>query len=286
MAAELRRATPLRSRRGTSGCWCPMRTAGRSPDRFSLPSALSCWWCGCAPGRSRTFDLPNFATAETVWRAFRHSLRHLLPLAMWAVLLAVVLWFLFWLRIYPPQFGVWLWQKLPESLRFASPRQLAQYADWLLWLLMLGAVAKWLPIATTIAVSGFGKQALRSWRVLLRPLYWVWFCVLVLRRRLPSLQADLVDSRRGRSSQTGLEHGPALLRGVRDCDHGLDRAGVDGGRVDRKRRFNRGFTRMNTDLAAKLSPEDADVVMKSVREHCAWGQGRVNSSRKTPQPND
>ncbi len=126
------------------------------------------------------FRLAEFRDSGAVWRAFRHSLRHLVPLALWAVLLAAALWFLFWLRTYPPQFGVWLWQKLPESLRFATPRHLAQYADWLLWLAMLGAVAKWLPIATTIAVSGFGRPAMRSWHVLLRPLYWLWFCLLVL----------------------------------------------------------------------------------------------------------
>ena len=125
------------------------------------------------------FRLAEFRDNGAVWRAFRHSLRHLVALALWAVVLAAVLWFLFWLRTYLPQFGVCLWQKLPESLRFASPRQLAQYAYCLLWLLMLGAVAKWLPIATTIAVSGFGKQALRSWRVLIRPMYWLWACVLI-----------------------------------------------------------------------------------------------------------
>jgi hypothetical protein len=124
------------------------------------------------------FRLAGFRDSGAVWRAFRHSLRHLIALALWAAVLAAVLWFLFWLLQYPPQFGVWLWQKLPEVLRFASPQRLAQYADWLLWLVMLGTVAKWLPIATSIAVSGFGKRALRSWRVLMRPIYWVWFCIL------------------------------------------------------------------------------------------------------------
>jgi len=124
------------------------------------------------------FRLAEYRDSGAVWRAFRHSLRHLVALALWAIVLAAVLGFVIWLRTYPPQFGVWLWQKLPQSLRFASARQLTQYANCLLWLLMLGAVAKWLPIATTIAVSGFGKQALRSWRALKRPMYWVWFCVL------------------------------------------------------------------------------------------------------------
>src|SRR5271157_1799768 len=127
------------------------------------------------------FRLAEFRDSGAVWRAFRHSLRHLVALALWAVVLAAVLWFLFWLRIYPPQFGVWLWQKLPESLRFASPRQLTQYADWLLWLLILVIVpAKWLPIATTIAASGFGKRTMQSWHVLKRPMYWLSFCVLML----------------------------------------------------------------------------------------------------------
>jgi hypothetical protein len=126
------------------------------------------------------FRLVEFRGNGAVWRAFRHSLRHIVALALWAVVLAAVLWFLFWLRRYPPQFGVWLWQKLPESLRLANPRQLAQYADRLLWFLILVVVpAKWSPIATTIAAAGFGQRAMQSRHVLKRPLYWVWFCVLV-----------------------------------------------------------------------------------------------------------
>jgi hypothetical protein len=124
--------------------------------------------------------LAEFRDSGAVWRAFRHSLRHLVALALWAVVLAALLWFLIWLRIYPPQFGVWLWQKLPESVRFASPRQLALWADWLLWFLILVVVpAMWLPVATTVAAAGFGKHVVCSWRVLRRAMYWVWFCVLV-----------------------------------------------------------------------------------------------------------
>ena len=126
------------------------------------------------------FRLAEFRDNGAVWRAFRHSLRHIVALALWAVVLAAVLWCLIWLRTYPPQFGVWLWQKLPESLRFASPRQLTHLASWLLWFLILVvAPALWLPIATTIAATGFGKGTMQSWRVLKRPLYWLWFCVLV-----------------------------------------------------------------------------------------------------------
>ncbi len=125
------------------------------------------------------FRLSEFRDSGALWRAFRHSLRHVIALALWALVLAAPLWFLIWLRAYPPQFGVWLWQKLPESLRFASPRQLTRGADWLLWLLILAMLAVWLPVAATVAAKGFGKGLTRSWCVLKHPMYWVWFCVLI-----------------------------------------------------------------------------------------------------------
>ena len=36
-----------------------------------------------------------------------------------------------------------------------------------------------MPVATTVAAKGFGQGLTRSWRVLKRPMYWVWFCVIV-----------------------------------------------------------------------------------------------------------
>ncbi len=127
------------------------------------------------------FRLAEFRDRGAVWRAFRHSVRHLVALALWAVALGAVLWFLIWLRIYPPQFGVWLWQKLPEWLRFAGPRQITRGANCLLWFLILLIVpAVWLPIATTVAATGFGKRIVHSLRVLKRPMYWLSFCVLML----------------------------------------------------------------------------------------------------------
>jgi len=127
------------------------------------------------------FRLAEFRDSGAVGRAFRYSLRHIIALALWAVAGAAVLWFLISLRIYPPQFGVWLWQKLPESLRLASPRQLTRGADALLWLCILVVVPGiWLPVATTVSAKGFAKGLWRSWRVLKRVMYWVWFCLLVL----------------------------------------------------------------------------------------------------------
>jgi hypothetical protein len=121
-----------------------------------------------------------FRESGAVWRAFRQSLRHLVALALWGiVLLALVCW-LVWLRRYPPQFGVWLWQQLPGMLRVASPHQLMHGADWLLWILIWVIVpAVWLPIATNIAAAGFGQRLVYSLRVLKRPMYWLWFCLLM-----------------------------------------------------------------------------------------------------------
>ena len=147
----------------------------------SLPTAL----CIIAlvvwlrAGTFAYFRLAEFRDRGMVWRAFRHSLRHVVALALWAVLLAAALWFLIWLRTYPPQFGVWLWQKLPQGLRLASPRQLTRGTDCLLWFILVVVPAIWLPPATTIAAAGFAKGLARSWRVLMRGMYWVWFCVLI-----------------------------------------------------------------------------------------------------------
>ncbi len=125
--------------------------------------------------------LAAFRESGAVWRAFRHSLRHLVALALWGIVFAALLWFLIWLRRYPPQFGVWLWQKLPGFLRVASPGQLTYGADRLLWILIWVVVpAAWLPIAASVAAFGFGRRLVHSLRVLKRPMYWLWFCVLML----------------------------------------------------------------------------------------------------------
>src|ERR1700722_1889785 len=53
------------------------------------------------------FRVAEFRDNATVWRAFRHALRHIVALAAWAILLAAVVWLLLALRRYTPQFGVW-----------------------------------------------------------------------------------------------------------------------------------------------------------------------------------
>jgi hypothetical protein len=128
------------------------------------------------------FRVAEFREHATVWRAFRHAVRHLVALAMWAILLAAIEWSLISLRRYAPQFGVWFWQKLPSFLRFGSPRQVFHAADWLLWILLWILVpAVWLPIATTVAVFGLKpKRMARSLRVLKRLGYWLRFCALML----------------------------------------------------------------------------------------------------------
>ncbi len=127
------------------------------------------------------FRVAEFRDNAAVWCAFRHALRHIIALAVWGVLLAAIAWLLISLRRYTPQFGVWFWQKAP-ALRFGTPRQVFHAADWVLWFLLWVLLpAIWLPIATTVAAAGFRlKHMARCLRVLRRPAYWLWFCVLML----------------------------------------------------------------------------------------------------------
>jgi hypothetical protein len=128
------------------------------------------------------FRVAEFRDHATVWRAFRHGLRHLIALAVWGILLAAIEWSLISLTKYAPQFGVWFWQKLPAFLRWGSPRQIFHSADWLLWFLLWVLVpALWLPIAATVAAAGLKLTPLtRSLRVLKRLGYWLRFVGLML----------------------------------------------------------------------------------------------------------
>jgi hypothetical protein len=128
------------------------------------------------------FRVAEFRDNATVWRAFRHALRHVVAVAVWAIFVLAIAWPLISLRKYAPQFGVWFWQKSPSFLHFGSPRQVFHGTDWLLWLLPWVLVpAMGLPVATTVAAVGFRvKRMARSLRVLRRPAYWLWFCALML----------------------------------------------------------------------------------------------------------
>lgn len=124
------------------------------------------------------FRLAEFRNSGAVWRAFRHSLRHIVVLAIWAAILAALLWFFWDLRTYTPQAGVWIRQKLNAG---PPPRNVTRDLNWLIVLIVAVILpAVWLPVATTLAAAGFNKGLTRSWLVLKRPMYWVWFCVLVI----------------------------------------------------------------------------------------------------------
>jgi hypothetical protein len=127
------------------------------------------------------FRLAEFRHFASIWPAYRRGLRHIPPLVLWFLVGIAVEWYLWRLRSYAPQFGVWLWQKLPGALRLGTPRQMMEWADGVLWLLIGFAVpAIWLPVETTLAVFGLKTRVTGSWRVLKRPLYWLWFAVLML----------------------------------------------------------------------------------------------------------
>lgn len=125
------------------------------------------------------FRLAEYREHAAVWQAFRHSLRHLIALMLWAIPLAAIEWWLFGLRRYAPQFGVWFWQKF-SALRFGNPRQMYRAADWALWIAMALLFAIWLPVASTVAAAGLKPSRMgRSLRVLRHAGYWGWLVVLI-----------------------------------------------------------------------------------------------------------
>jgi hypothetical protein len=125
------------------------------------------------------FRLTEFRDTAEVWRAFRHSLRHLIALLLWFLPFVAAEWWLFRLRQYAPQFGVWFWQKFPV-LRCGNPRQIYHAADWVLWIAMALLFAIWLPAASTVAALGLKPSRMaRSLNVLKRPAYWAWLILLL-----------------------------------------------------------------------------------------------------------
>jgi hypothetical protein len=124
------------------------------------------------------FRVPEFRKDGTVWRAYRHALRHVRALALWAVVFLVFAWLLLSLRPYIPQFAVWFRQKIGTG---PSPRNIMADANWLL-LVVVGIVMPglWLPIATTVSAVGFKPEHIvRSRGVWKHPLYWSWFALLL-----------------------------------------------------------------------------------------------------------
>ena len=124
------------------------------------------------------FRLSEYRDHAAVWPAFHRAIHHLIALAIWAAPLVALEWYLFSLRRYAPQFGVWLWQKAP-AFRLRSPRTIFHTADWLLLLLMWILAVAWLPVASTVCALGFkARRMARSLRVLKRGGYWGWLVLL------------------------------------------------------------------------------------------------------------
>jgi hypothetical protein len=124
------------------------------------------------------FRVGEFRKDGNIWRAYRHSLRHVPALGIWVLVFVVFAWMLWGLHGYVPQLAVWLRQKLGGG---PSPRNLMKDLDWLL-LLLVGLVMPllWLPIATTVSTVGFQPEhIIRSRRVWKHSLYWLWFCLIL-----------------------------------------------------------------------------------------------------------
>jgi len=124
------------------------------------------------------FRVAEFRTQSTMGGAFRRGLGHVVPLAIWAAIGAGIWWIIFSAGNYVPQFSVWIRQKVNAG---PSPRNVMHASDWLLFaVLWIIFPALWAPVATTISATGLsGGHAIRSLRVLRRPLYWILLCVLM-----------------------------------------------------------------------------------------------------------
>ncbi len=124
------------------------------------------------------FRVSDFRRPGSVWRAYRHALRHVPALAFWGLVFGLITWVFWGLRGYVPQFAVWLRQKLNAG---PPPRNIMADVNWLLFLLNCVVLpALWLPIATTVSTVGFQpNHIVRTRRVWKRPLYWLWFCLLL-----------------------------------------------------------------------------------------------------------
>lgn len=124
------------------------------------------------------FRVAEFRTQPAIGGAFRRGFRHVVPLAMWAVVFAIIAWIILSAGNYTPQFAVWIRQKVNAG---PPPRNVMRDTDWLLFLLLWVVLpAVWIPVATTIAAWGFaGAHIRRSFRVLRQPLYWILFCALI-----------------------------------------------------------------------------------------------------------
>ena len=123
LAAGARRA---RLASGGLDCW-----------RRSASVVLVVW---LRAGTFAYFRLAEFREHGAVWRAFRHSLRHIVALALWAVVLAVVLWCL----ISAADLSAAVWRlALAEAARIAALCQPAPVCACC-WLCRSGCSSWWL----------------------------------------------------------------------------------------------------------------------------------------------
>ena len=75
------------------------------------------------------FRVSEFRERADLWPAFRRGLRHLIPLIVCAAVFFALAWWLWSLREYTPQFGVWLRQKLNARSAAAQRYARCELAD-------------------------------------------------------------------------------------------------------------------------------------------------------------
>ena len=128
--------------------------------------------------QAQKIQIAEFRQQGTIGNAYRRAPSRVPALGLWVLVFVIFAWLLWGLHGYVPQFAVWLRQKLNGG---PPPRNLMNDLNWLL-LLIVGFVMPglWLPIATTVSSVGFQPEhIIRSRRVWGRPVYWLWFCLLL-----------------------------------------------------------------------------------------------------------
>lgn len=143
---------------------------------IALIVAVSVLWLRA--GTLAWFRVEEFRRQGSIWPAYRYARRHVLALGIWVLVFVVLVWMLWGIYEYVPQFAVWFRQKIGGG---PSPRNLMRDVNWLLLLITVFVLpASWVPMATTISAVGFkAEHIVLSRRVWRRPLYWLWFCLLL-----------------------------------------------------------------------------------------------------------
>lgn len=129
-------------------------------------------------GAMAYFRIGGYRVHGTVWQAYRRGFRHVVAVIIAVAIFAGAAWWLWSLRAYTPQAGVWIRQKLNAG---PTPASVTRDLDWLVaFVVFVGMPAIWLPVTITLAAFGAKfDRILRGLHLLRRPRYWLSLIILV-----------------------------------------------------------------------------------------------------------